>query len=243
MKICSRALFTSIMLGTAICASMLDAQTPSKTHQQVLYVVNESSQNISAYKIDSSTGALSEIVGSPFSALGFPVSIAVQPGGRFVFAANYLASTISAFAINQTSGALTPVTGSPFPAPLLPNSLVVHPSGRFLYVVSAGANQVAAYVIASSGTLTQISGSPFATGVDPRSITVEPLGRFAYVTNGNLTFSDSVTAYTINPASGALAEISGSPFPAGSIPAAATPMRRAASSTSRMPCPTTSRLT
>ena len=41
------------------------------------------------------------------------------------------------------------------------------------------------------------------------------LAQFAYVANGG---SNNVSGYTINPATGALAAISGSPFPAGVNP-------------------------
>jgi uncharacterized repeat protein (TIGR01451 family) len=44
---------------------------------------------------------------------------------------------------------------------------------------------------------------------------VDPTGKFAYVANGN---SANISAYTINPSTGALTAIAGSPFPAGSTP-------------------------
>jgi len=42
--------------------------------------------------------------------------------------------------------------------------------------------------------------------------------RLRYVPNGN---GANVSAYAINPKTGALAQVPGSPFPAGSIPVAA----------------------
>ena len=62
MKICTRAL-----LVAAILAVTLHAQTVNPTRPQILYVGNNSSRNISAYKINSSTGTLTEIPGSPFA--------------------------------------------------------------------------------------------------------------------------------------------------------------------------------
>jgi hypothetical protein len=44
---------------------------------------------------------------------------------------------------------------------------------------------------------------------------VNPSGKFVYVTNGS---SGNVSAYTINPGTGALTPVAGSPFPAGSEP-------------------------
>jgi len=46
-------------------------------------------------------------------------------------------------------------------------------------------------------------------------VTVDPTGKFAYVAN---QVSNSISAYTINAATGALTAVSGSPFPAGSAP-------------------------
>ena len=44
------------------------------------------------------------------------------------------------------------------------------------------------------------------------SVAVAPSGRFAYVANG---ISNNVSGYTINPSTGALTAIAGSPFAAG----------------------------
>lgn len=46
-------------------------------------------------------------------------------------------------------------------------------------------------------------------------MTVHPSGRFAYVTNAS---SSNVSAYSIDPATGALTAVSGSPFATGSLP-------------------------
>jgi len=56
-----------------------------------------------------------------------------------------------------------------------------------------------------------------------RGVTVSPDGAFLYAANQG---SNDVFAYTINSTSGALAAVSGSPFPAGVTPRAiATPRR------------------
>jgi DNA-binding beta-propeller fold protein YncE len=49
----------------------------------------------------------------------------------------------------------------------------------------------------------------------PVSVAVDPTGKFAYVTNLG---SNNVSGYTIDPMTGALTVISGSPFAAGSRP-------------------------
>jgi len=74
--------------------------------------------------------------------------------------------------------------------------------------------------------LSPISGSPFAAAQEPVAVTVDPSGRFAYVANQGGTASGTcapatpcgISAYTIDPLTGVLTEIPGSPFPAGPEP-------------------------
>ena len=97
------------------------------------------------------------------------------------------------------------------------------PSGNvagFAYVANQGSGNVSAYAIdTSTGALSEVAGSPFAAGIGPESISVHPSGKFAYVANfGSANVSGSVSAYTIDASTGALSEVVGSPFPAGTSP-------------------------
>jgi 6-phosphogluconolactonase len=82
-------------------------------------VANFSSANVSALAIDA-TGALTSVAGAPFAAGSGPVSVTVDPSGKFVFAANQASNNVSAFSVNGATGALTPVAGSPFAAGMYP---------------------------------------------------------------------------------------------------------------------------
>ena len=117
---------------------------------------------------------------------------------------------------------LTPVPGSPFPAGGFPVSVTVDPTGQFVYAANVLSNDVSAYRIdQGTGALTPISGSPFPAGLGAWSVAVDPTGQFAYVSNcGQPTCTDpnspgTVSAYTIDPNTGALTPVPGSPFPAG----------------------------
>jgi len=185
-------------------------------------VVNYTDGTVSAYTINSSTGALTEITGSPFAAGGagaLSFSVAVDPTGKFVYVANENSADVSAYTINSSTGALTEITGSPFASGTYPYSVTVDPTGKFAYVANGGfmdAGTVSAYTINSStGALTEITGSPFAAGTYSFSVTVDPTGKFAYVVNES---SDDIYAYTINSSTGALTEITGSPLAAGDEP-------------------------
>ena len=173
------------------------------------------SGNVSAYTIDASTGALSEVAGSPFAAGTQPVSVAVAPSGRFAYVANNVSGDISAYRVDATTGALSSI-GAAVAAGFRPTSITVDPTGRFAYVanfIGDFSGNVSAYSIdAGTGALSEVAGSPFAAGLDPQSVTVDPTGRFAYVANRQ---SADVSAYIIDAGTGALSEIAGSPFAGG----------------------------
>jgi 6-phosphogluconolactonase len=181
-----------------------------------LYVANRGSGNVSAYTIDAAGGALTTIVGSPFTTGSGPVAIAVDPSGAYVYVANQSGGNISAFTIDRTSGALTAVMGSPFATGPLPTSVAVDPSSSFVYATSRSAGTVWGYAItAGSGALTPLSGGVVATGKAPSAVTVDPLGEFVYVANQS---EGTFSAFSIN--TGLLSADAGSPFLAGSSPSA-----------------------
>jgi 6-phosphogluconolactonase len=177
------------------------------------YVANESSNSISAYAIDASTGALVPLAGSPFAATGTgPVAVAVDPNGAFLYVANNASNTVSVYAIDPATGALTAV-GEPTGSGNGPFALLVDPSNQFLFVVNKTDNTVSVFATGSGGSLTAISGSPFSVGSEPTSLATDPGGNFLYVT----TYAqNAVAVFSIEPGGGALAAIGGSPFAAGS---------------------------
>ena len=79
--------------------------------------------NVSAYTIDGTTGALTPVAGSPFPAGVGPTSVTVDATGQFAYVANAGSSNVSAYAIDTTTGALTPVAGSPFATGVNPVSV------------------------------------------------------------------------------------------------------------------------
>jgi YVTN family beta-propeller protein len=94
--------------------------------------------------------------------------------------------------------------------------VAVDPSVKFVYVANQSSGDVSGYTIDSTtGALTQITGSnpsPFTVapnGSGPFSVAVDPSGKFVYVANN---FSNNVSGFTIDPGTGALMPIAGSPF-------------------------------
>jgi 6-phosphogluconolactonase len=179
------------------------------------YVVNIYSGDVSAYTINTVSGMLTPVMGSPFGAGGEPESLTIDPKGKFVYVPNTLSNDVSAFKINASTGALKQVKGSPYSAGTTPAGVAVDSTGSFAYVTNANSNNISAYTIdPTSGALTPVVGSPFASDT-PSRVAADPRGGFVYVSNNG---SDTVSGFAIDPASGALTPVAGSPFATGSGP-------------------------
>jgi DNA-binding beta-propeller fold protein YncE len=107
-----------------------------------------------------------------------PLSVAVDPTGKFAYVPNEIGNNVSAYSIGA-NGALTQAPGSPFLAGNGPFSVAVDPTAKFAYVPNLFGNNVSAYSISANGALTPVPGSPFLTGIGPRSIAITPLVPFA----------------------------------------------------------------
>jgi hypothetical protein len=73
-----------------------------------LYVVNHTSQSVSAFSINWKTGELNPVVTSPFPVAAKPSSVEVNPDGTGLSVAHFRDSTVSYFRIDPATGALTP---------------------------------------------------------------------------------------------------------------------------------------
>jgi 6-phosphogluconolactonase len=203
-----------------VSLALLSLSTPLVA--QFVYVANSSSGSVSGYTINATIGALTLVPGMP-SANGlaegrFPVSLAVDPSGKFLYVGNSTDTDVVGFSINQTTGSLTGL-GPPLATGIVPTSMVVEPTGRFVYVANLANSTISGYMIdAATGTLTAVPESPFATGGSPQSIAVDPSGGSAYVANSgrpDLGEVGTVSAFKIDPDSGTLRSIPGSPLSAG----------------------------
>ena len=132
---------------------------------------------------------------------------------NYVYVANATSDTVSGFSI-KIDGTLTELAGSPYAAGASPRSMAMTSAGKFVYVPNP--NQIWAYTV-SAGVLNRMSGAPFtfrsAAPPMPHDIALDPGGRHAYTANEN---TSDVSVFAINETTGVLAEIAGSPFPAGS---------------------------
>jgi 6-phosphogluconolactonase (cycloisomerase 2 family) len=184
---------------------------------QFVYAAGEGSPNISAFQLNTTTGALTPVSGSPFNGRSNPHALAVDPAGKFLFVANQTANNISVFAINQTSGALTEAPNSPFASGSgsSPNVLTVDATGKFLFVANSvstansSAGELDVYQINSTtGALTPSPHSLLpATALQiaslPMGIYAHPSGKWLYLSDGTFTAS-LIQQYQIDPVTGDL---------------------------------------
>lgn len=91
-----------------------------------LYAANQ----IAAFSIDSATGTLTSVQGSPFPTGGNPSVLALAD--NFLYGVNTQDGSISGYAINPATGALTPIPGSPFFSDCA--TMAADLSGKYLYV-------------------------------------------------------------------------------------------------------------
>lgn len=200
-----------------------------------VYVANGGSGNpnipsLSAYTINTSTGALTAVSGSPYATGGATttsVSVTVDPTGQFVYVSNMSlilqSGSISAFTINAGTGALTTVTGSPFGGVSSPNSVAVDASGRFAYVANEGTINfsyvISAFEIApTTGALNLLSYSS-SLGANTSWVAADPWGQFVYAAQ----IDTGVLALSFNSTTDALALLSDSACSGNPIAAAIDP--------------------
>jgi 6-phosphogluconolactonase len=195
------------------------ALLPSK---KFLYAVNSSSfaDSISIFNV-ASDGTLA-LSGTPTPAGNGPNDAVIDPSGKYLLVTNNFGGNVSVYSIDVSSGALSEVAGSPFPANSNPAEILITPSGKFVYVTNPGIGMVTAFTF-SNGVLTNVPGSPFLSvqGGGAFGLAVDGSEKFLYVANPAASnpqpFSSTkgnVSGFNINPSSGALTTILGSPFTA-----------------------------
>lgn len=178
-----------------------------------LYIV-DSNGNLVALATDFS-GNLTPLTGSPYTVGAFPVGIAEDPTGKYVYVTNNTDGTISGFKTNP-DGSLTSLgaaisTGSG--AGSSPGFPAIDPTGSFLYVPNSADGTISTFSInVATGAIAKV-GTDVSTGAGtgPVMLAVLPSNKFLYVTDQN---NNQVIAMTIT--AGALS----APVttPAGNLP-------------------------
>jgi 6-phosphogluconolactonase len=123
---------------------------------------NPNDTNLSGFSLNSSTGELVALTGSPFVIPENGFISTNQPGSVLYIPT---LTNLSAYSIDATSGALTQVAGSPYPLSVDSSEVTVERSGKFVYVTDSTDSTVTGYAIsAGTGALTLIPGMPVPAG-------------------------------------------------------------------------------
>jgi 6-phosphogluconolactonase len=213
--------------GTVGTAAVTNVTVTCTTQvAKFLYVPNTGSNDVSAYTIDATTGALTAVAGSPFPADQRPFISAADPTGKFLVVSNIGPPTLgtpadparlSVYSINATTGVLTQVAGSPFDlsTPPPPNGTtfigkpMIHRSGAFGYVGADTGLLYGATINATTGELTEIQGNPFNVGAGLSAGTFNAAGTVLYLPHNTLNgpAMGAIAAFTVNAPSGVLAPL------------------------------------
>jgi 6-phosphogluconolactonase len=169
------------------------------------------SGSISAFTINSTTGALSLTSGSPYS-VGMPSAPIApdapifHPDGKYIYVRQSAESKIYGFALNQTSGVLTPTVDSPLPS--APFAGKFNGITKFYYVPLVSPSNamgiVAVDIVTGVGTLL---GSVTES---------QPLGFPVFDATNKYMYASSVSrliyGYSVNTTDGSIAKLPGSPY-------------------------------
>jgi DNA-binding beta-propeller fold protein YncE len=185
----SSAALLTIVEGGLGPVSVTILPDPSHKFAKYVYVANRSSDNISIYQADATTGLL-KFSGSAVTG-HLPTSVIVDPSGKFLYAANSGSGTISMYTLDETTGLLTSigevVAGSG------PVFVTVHPSGSVSqYSINPAFNGELSF----SGTI--------GAGYCSDGIAVDPSEKFAYVIN---SLDNDISMYKIDSSTGLFSSI------------------------------------
>jgi 6-phosphogluconolactonase (cycloisomerase 2 family) len=167
---------------------------------------------LSVYTLDSTTGALTPVAGSPFQTpLGNPpYNLVASPAAETIYATLPSNNDVLGFNITLPSGVPASVTGSPFSADNSDTFLAMDTAGKFLYTCNEGDGTISGFTANSTtGVLSSIAGSPFGFSNCSTTVAVDPAGSYLFAANPG---GNSITGFSIDPGTGALTMLPGSPF-------------------------------
>jgi 6-phosphogluconolactonase (cycloisomerase 2 family) len=227
----------SVALDIPILAAFNQYNLATNPAGTLLFVSDTALGEIIVFQIGS-TGTLTP-VGSPITTPIEPGNLATDGQGNYLYVTQSLGTgghvggtQLLAYAIGTGAnlGVLTAVAGSPFTLPVPMWQVQGEPSGNFLIGTSGnnldftGQDDLHLYVFSiapttatAPGAIAQVTNSPFTTTYSPFSIAVQPTstdGEFVYSFSINDTDTgyNPVEGFQLNTTTGALTELSNSPF-------------------------------
>jgi 6-phosphogluconolactonase (cycloisomerase 2 family) len=187
------------------------ALLPSK---KFLYAVNSLDNTISVIQVALDGTLTLSGTAVPVGGTG-PVAAVIDPSGKYLLVTNAFTADISVFSIVSGGGALS-LVGLPVPANLNPSEILFTHNGKFVYVTNPGLGAVMGFSF-SSGVLSPVPNSPVFSGLGAFGLAVDSSDRFLYVANQSapnplVPTVGNISGFSIDPVSGELLTIVGSPF-------------------------------
>lgn len=178
---------------------------------QYLFVPNKGLSNISQYRFNSTSGALTANTPAAVALTGGAGTrhLAFHPTAPYAYAINELDDTMTALAYDAQQGTLTSLqTLSTLPMGTNGGNnttaeVVVAPSGNFVYGSNRGHDSIVIYSVnAQTGMLTLV-GHQATGGGTPRSFTLDRSGSHMLVANQN---GNEVVSFGVDTGTGLLTE-------------------------------------
>ena len=122
---------TALIVNIAIAILLAPAawSQSGQSRSQFAYIAGNSF--VSAYVIDNTTGALSEINGSPFRTGDWARGVAADPQGRFLYIPNWYSANVSAYLIDGNTGALSAISPE-----MMVRNAAISPDGSLVAVLA-----------------------------------------------------------------------------------------------------------
>ena len=168
------------------------------------YVANNQDGTVSTFEIDH---AMLRARDYAYVAGSSPLSLALTPSQKFLYVGGNGSPSLVAYAVNTETGQLTALPATSFFGPLF--QISIDPYGKFL-VIADGSSLQSYKINRNTGVLTSAG---FASASSPIALAIHPSGKFVYGIDVN---NNEITALTLNPTTGALTPVAGSPFPTNS---------------------------
>lgn len=184
-----------------------------------VYTINRMAGDITQFAYDPVFASIDVLNPAMVASPLLPTSAVVHPQLDQLYVAQDAGGTehLRRFALDA-AGAATPIDTLDLEVPFFGLfSLDMDASGRFLFGSARGAFRVFSMAIAADGTATVADQGP--TGELPLGIAAAPNGAFVYVAN---VLSNTISGFAVDPRTGALTEIAGSPFDTGESPFSVT---------------------
>jgi len=169
---------------TTTCKGYASGVTPSAIAidptGRYVYVTDKTSNQIIGYGLSlanagsgANNGNLTPLVSSPYNTGLYPVSLIIDPRGKYIYTTNYNSNSVSAYSINTANGSLSGagLVGN-FATSTGPTCVTIDPAlGIYLYTSNYLDSSISGGQLSpETGNLTAVVNTPFPSGALPSCV-------------------------------------------------------------------------